>query len=233
MRILSFIFIVVLAAAGVSAQTSLTGRSFEEGVSAARDGRFEQALEKFEKARLAAENEKTNVDLAARIYFNIGVCLYRTGRSDEAVTALERAVALGGADYQKAFYVLGMAHVELKNPRAAIEAFRRAVALKKSDAEAWFDLGMALVEEKDYRAALEAFKNSVRYQTVSKPDAHNNIGVLFALEGDFASAEKQFKTALLESGGRSVEARNNLEFCKLYKPNALKTIDFRFSRHGG
>ena len=49
---------------------------------------------------------------------------------------------------------------------------------------------------------------------------------------DFPSAEKEFKTALSESNGKSIEARNNLQFCKLYKQNFNRNLlaKLEFSR---
>jgi tetratricopeptide (TPR) repeat protein len=220
-------------AVSVSAQAVSTRRTVDEGATLARAGQYEQALEIFQNARRAAEIEKPGGDLAARIRFNIGVCLYRMQRPQEAVEAFGEAIEMSRGDYQKAFYALGMAEAALKHTRQAIEAFRRAVALKRSDAEAWFDLGLSLIDENEFPAAREAFENSIRYKTSSRADAHNNVGVVLALGGDFAAAEKRFKVALRVSGGKSVEARNNLQFCRIYGQNSRLAAKFEFSRNQG
>ncbi|HEX8370910.1 MAG TPA: tetratricopeptide repeat protein [Pyrinomonadaceae bacterium] len=218
MRKLSFLFIIVFAlAVNITAQT--VKQSFEEGTRAANNAEYEKALENYRKAILYTESEKTGDDFLARIHFNVGVCLFHLKQNAAAAGEFKQAIALGKRNYQKAFYVLGMAQAKLKNWRKAEIAFRAAVKLKKDDAEAWFDLGLVLLEKKDFRAAEKAFQNSIRYKTVAAADAHNNIGVIYALKGDFVSAEKEFETALLESKGASGLARSNLQFCKAYKQN--------------
>ena len=218
MRKLSFLFIIVFALVLTTAAQTVK-QSFEEGTRAATNAEYEKALANYRKAILYTETEKTGEDFLARIHFNIGVCLFHLKRNAAAVEEFNQAIALSRRGYQKAFYVLGMAQAKLKNWRKAESAFRAAVKLKKDDAEAWFDLGLVLLEEKDFRAASTAFQNSIRYKTVAAADAHNNIGVIYALRGDFGAAEREFEAALLESKGESSVARNNLQFCKSYKQN--------------
>jgi Flp pilus assembly protein TadD len=208
-------------ALSVSAQTAK--QAFDEGTQSARAANYEKALGNYRKAIRLSENESIAGEFLARIRFNTGVCLYQLKRNEEAVKEFNAAIVLSGGSYQKAFYALGMAETELKNWRKASAALREAVRLKKTDGEAWFDLGLALVEEKNFEAAREAFQNSIRYKTVAVADAHNNLGVIMALSGDFPSAEKEFETALAKSRGKSVEAQNNLQFCKLYKQNSVQT----------
>jgi Flp pilus assembly protein TadD len=216
MRILSFIFIVIFAVS-VSAQKDLVKQMFSEAAKAAQNAEYEKALEKFQKLNQSSKAEDFNADFSARIHFNVGVCLYRLGRNSEAVAEFNEAIDLSGGAYQKAFYALGMAETALKNWREAETNFREAVKLKPSDGEAWFDLGLVLLEDENFKAAGEAFQDSIRFKTVAASDAHNNLGVIYALKADFSSAEKEFETALRESNGESVEAENNLRFCKFYR----------------
>jgi Flp pilus assembly protein TadD len=229
MRKLSFLFIIVFALVLTSAAQTVR-QSFETGTRAANDAQYEKALENYRKAILYTENEKIGDEFLARIHFNLGVCLYRLKQNAEAVSEFKRAIALSNRGYQKAFYALGMAQTDLKNWRQAADAFRAAVNLDKSDGEAWFDLGMVLVEEKDFEAAAKAFQNSIKYKSIGAADAHNNVGVIYALKGNFGSAEREFETALIVSGGKSNEARNNLRFCKSNKQNlnqtALSKLEF-------
>jgi Flp pilus assembly protein TadD len=231
MRVLSLIFIIVFTIS-VSAQTPFIQKTFDEATRAAQVGNYETAIENYRKAILLSESEKIGDNFLARIHFNIGVCLYHLKRNAEAVEEFTEAIKLSKRNHQKAFYALGMSQVELKNWRKAETAFREAVNLEKSDGEAWFDLAMVLLEEKDFEAARKAFQNAVKYKSVSSADAHNNLGVIYALADDFESAENEFKTALLESNGKSIEAGNNLRFCKLYKQNFNRNLlaKFEFSR---
>lgn len=218
MRILSFIFIIFVLS--VSAQTQTAKKSFEIGTQAAQNGNYEKALENYGKAAALLGKEKIDNAFPAKLYFNIGVCLYQLNRHPEAVREFNKAIESSEGNYQKAFYALGMAQTKLKNWSEAEKAFRKAVNLKTNDSEAWFDFGLVLLEEKNFEDAGKAFRNSIQYRSVASADAHNNLGVILALKGDFVSAEKEFKAALRESSGKSIEAQNNLQFCKSYKQNS-------------
>ena len=185
MRVLLFIIVLVFT---VSAQTNFNGE-------------YEKALQKY---RSQAPSDAAGV---ARQRYNIGVCLYRLGRHEEAVTELKEAARID-PNYQKAFYALGMAEAAGGNPVKAKTAFARAVDLKKTDAEAWFDLGLVLIELKEFPEARAAFANSAKFGSINAADAHNNIGVIHALNGDIASAIKEFKI----SG--SEEAKGNIAYCR-------------------
>ncbi len=223
MRILS-LFLTVVLAVSVSAQTPLVSQTFDEGTRMARAGNYENAIENYRRAILLAKAETVTDDFLAKVHFNIGVCFYNLKQTAEAVEEFTEAIKLSRRSYQKAFYALGMAQSELKNWRKAADAFREAVSLKKKDGEAWFDLGLVLLEEKDFESAEKAFRNAIKLKSIGAADAHNNLGVIFALRTDFPSAESEFKRALIKSNGKSVEARNNLQFCKFYKQNFNRNL---------
>ena len=227
MRKLSFIFMIVMAVvinSWAQTTTAAAGRVFDEGTRAARAGEYEKALENYRNAMFLSESEKTSSEFLARIRFNAGVCLYHLKRTGEAVEEFTKAIELGRGNYQKAFYALGMAHSELKNWKSAEMAFRAAVRLEKEDGEAWFDLALVLLEVKDFEAARAGFQNAIKYKSLATADAHNNIGVILALKGDMTSAENEFETALRKSGGKSLEAGNNLQFCRLYKQSLSQNL---------
>jgi tetratricopeptide (TPR) repeat protein len=218
MRIFTFVLVVLITAISASAQeTPLTVRAFENGTRAAQSKNYKTAIEDYRRAILFSEAEKTGDDFLARIHFNIGVCLYNMQQAEAAAGEFTEAIKLSRRSYQKAFYALGMAQVDLKNWGKAETAFRDAVKLKKDDGETWFDLGLVLLERKNYESAETAFRQSIKYESSGTADAHNNLGVIFALKADFSAAENEFVTALARSNGKSIEARNNLQFCKLYK----------------
>ena len=194
MRTLLFILVLVFS---VSAQDH-----FADGTNFAASGQYEKAFVNYR----AAQNQAKDAESAARVHYNIGVCLYQLDRPAEAVPELKEALRLKGDRYQQAWYALGMTEAGLKNTAAAREAFTRAIALDKKDAEAWFDLGLVLLGEKEFAAARAAFQKAVEFRSVNSPDAHNNIGVIHALSGDIAAAIKEFEL----SG--SAEAAGNLKY---------------------
>jgi len=221
MRTFTFIFIAALSLAiSVSAQTALTDQAFETGTRAAQAQEYEKAISNYRRALLFSETGKQNDDFLAQIHFNIGVCFYKMKQTAAAVQEFSEAIKLSKRSYRKAFYALGMAHKDLRNWRKAEIAFRRAIELKTDDGEAWFDLAFVLLREENFDRAEKAFQKSIEYKSVGTADAHNNLGVIFALRHEFDSAENEFQTALEISNGKSILARNNLQFCKSYKRNS-------------
>ena len=164
-----------------------------------------------------SETEKQTDDFLARIHFNVGVCLYNLKQTDKAVEEFTEAIKLSRRNYQKAFYALGMAHKDLRDWQKAEIAFRRAIELKTDDGEAWFDLAFVFLRQENFDRAEKAFQKSIKYKSVGTADAHNNLGVIFALGHEFDSAEREFEIALANSNGKLSVARNNLQFCKFYR----------------
>jgi tetratricopeptide (TPR) repeat protein len=196
MRVILLILVFVFT---ISAQDHLA-----EATHFAALGNYEKALQSYR----AAQTDAKGPEAAARSHYNIGVCLYQLDRPAEAITELTGAIELKAGKYQRAWYALGMAETTLGNTSKAREAFTKAVELDKKDAEAWFDLGLVLLTEKDYTAARKAFENAVDFGSRNLADAHNNIGVIHALEGNITAAVREFEI----SG--STEAAGNLKYCR-------------------
>ncbi len=223
MRILLVTFLVI-SAISASAQNILVRQSFETGTHLAQSGQYETAIKHYRQALLFSEVEKPGDEFLAKLHYNIGVCLYQLKDNIAAVEEFTEAVKLSRRKYQKAFYALGMAQSEMKNLVEAENAFRAAIKLKKADGEAWFDLAFVYLKAGNYQASKDAFENAVKYNSVAKAYAHNNIGVIHALSEDFAAAEREFSKVLNESAGSSVEARNNLLFCQMYRRNRRQNL---------
>lgn len=217
MRVLFLVFVFSFSA--LAQETPFVNQTVEAGNDLARERRYEQAIEKYRTATTFAENERLSDDFLAKIHFNVGVCLYHLQRTGEAVVEYQEAIRLSRREYERAFYALGMAQKDLKNWREARNALRDALKIEKDDGETWFDLGLVYLEEKNFAAARQAFENSIKYKSINSADAHNNLGVIAALNDDWKSAERKFQTALRESNGKSIEAKGNLQFCKFYKQN--------------
>jgi len=212
MRTLSVIF-VLLFAISVSAQLSVT-RSFNEGTRLASIGEFEKALSSYRAALNDAERIRSGHDFLAKLHYNLGVCEYQLNRPERAVAEFHLAIEMRAGNYSPAFYALGMAESARENWPSARLAFLESLRLDKTNGEAWYDLAFVYFHEGDFVNAEAAFRNSIVHKSIDAAWSHNNVGVLLALRGDFSSAEAEFETALKLSGGRLVEARNNLEYCR-------------------
>lgn len=217
--LLVFVFILAFAMAART-QTHMAEQLFDEGTQAAKNIQFEKAIESYQKAILLTNNDESNDAFLAKLHSNIGICLYRLQRTEAAIDELKKAVRFSKGQYQPAFYALGMAYSEVGNWNDAVSAFRRSIALKEEDGEAWFDLASALLHRKDLRAAEFALKKSIKYKTVASHDAHNNLGVLLAWRGDLSAAEGEFGLAFEQSDGASAEAKHNLRLCRFYRQNS-------------
>lgn len=218
-------------AAAASAQNSIVTQFFEQGTRAAENAQYEKAMKIYRNALVHNRNDENGELLSARIHHNIGVCLYQLNRHDEAVAEFTKSINLSRGSYQKSYYALGMAQIELNKTDEALKSFRQAVKLKKDDGEAWFDLASVLIAGKDFDSAEKALQNAVKHKSVASAHAHNNLGVILALKGDFAGAENEFNLALSVPEGEFTEARHNLRVCQTYKrsPSPTLTADFKFS----
>lgn len=213
MRTLLFVFTLIFAGS-LAAQSPLLSRSFNDGTRFANAGEFEKAAKSYRTALMIAHDEDTPSDFLAKMHFNLGVCNYRLRHRAEAVAELNWAIRLSRGKYQRAYYALGMAESERKNWPDARRAFLEALKLNVADGEAWFDLAVVYLAEQDFDNAALAFRNSIANKSVDAALGHNNVGVIMAMKNDLGAAEKEFEEALLESGGRLIEARRNLEFCR-------------------
>ena len=186
---LLLLLLVFLFNANAFAQAEIARQRFEQGLTNAGRGRYEQALKDFqdalEKYKFASDSSD---EFAAKINYNVGVCLYRSGRAGDAVAFLESAIKLAKNRYAQAFHALGIIESELGNREAAKTAFTSAVRLDKRDGESWFDLAMVYLEENDLGAAVVAFQKAIRYGSVDAATAHNNLGVISAIGGDWLTA---------------------------------------------
>jgi Flp pilus assembly protein TadD len=112
-------------------------------------------------------------------------------RTEEAISACERATELDDGD-AKAWNNLGFLYLTVADdPNAAKRALQRAVALDATQARYRNNLAYAQVADGDHRAALRTFL------TTSTPaDAHYNVGTAFERRGDVSTAKTYYQRAL-------------------------------------
>jgi predicted TPR repeat methyltransferase len=105
-----------------------------------------------------------------------GVLAQQRGRSDEAVTLMERSLALepGRADWHSN---LGIAYQAQARVDEAIAAFSRAIELDPEHANAHSNLGVLLRATEKPVEAEQAYRAAIRVAP-DHIDAHTNLGVL-------------------------------------------------------
>jgi cytochrome c-type biogenesis protein CcmH/NrfG len=80
----------------------------------------------------------------------------------------------------------------------AAEAFRQAVEVDPTDAEAWDSLGVVLVRAGDEGRGVEAFRRALR-AAPGHPDAHRNLAVVLDRQGRAAEAARHYRAFLAKS----------------------------------
>lgn len=120
--------------------------------------------------------EEIRRSLAARMWFCRGRAMIFDGRYADAMTALERAIAIDGSR-PEAYNAAGIAQLEQSRFAAASAFFERAIAAAPDWAYARHNLALTHIEEgnsaaaeSDYRAAIE--------RTPYHPYLHYNLGLL-------------------------------------------------------
>jgi len=145
----------------------------------------------------------------------LGLVFHQTNRSEQALQAIVKAVALNprAAEYYNS---LTAVYIALKQPDAAIAAGRRAVELQPGLPEASCNLGNALCEKKQYEPAIESYLRAI------------------TLRPTYAQAFMGMGNALLETKRveeaaaayrRAIELRPNLNDVHYNLGNALRILE--------
>ena len=138
---------------------------------------------------------------------NLGLFLWRTGKTDEAIEHYQEALRLK-PDYGEAHHNLGLALSHKGDLTGAIQHFEEVVRIKPGLAEARRRLGLALQQAGRLQAAIAQFEFALQM----KPDSagtHNDLGNAFLQAGRPRDAIEQYDLAL-NIHPDLVEAQNNL-----------------------
>jgi Flp pilus assembly protein TadD len=189
---------------------------FQKGLDFAKKNDFQNALVKFQNSF----SKNLSVKKLAQIHYNIGVCYYRLNQMNQAVTEFDKVIKLN-PNNEKVYYALAMTQVDLKDFDQAETNFLKAIKLDETNGEIWFDLALVFYQMQKFDESIVAFQNSIKYKSVAKSTSYNNLGVIYALQGDFESAKKQLETAVKKN---VPEAQTNLEILKQVSANKDKNL---------
>ena len=115
-------------------------------------------LRSIEEQLLATEAPKDETDLAA--WMNYGNWLWRYGRSNEAVAAFEKVIAIN-PDYDRAYYAMGLAHRYQQDYNRAVASLLKATQLNPKPYFYWRYLGSSYWKLKQYDLAIAAYKKAI------------------------------------------------------------------------
>lgn len=147
-----------------------------------------------DKALAAAEQAKQLNGSLPEVHFALGSAYSATGKYNEAVAELKRAVALA-PNSDEAYRRLGDAYLRSGNDHAAIQSFQKAVQLNPYFWNNQDEIGNAYFQLGDYTKALDAF----RQITVLAPDidaGYENMGTVYLREGKYKECIPYYQKAL-------------------------------------
>ncbi len=142
---------------------------------------FEKALKNFQDAAVLDPGLST-----ARL--NAGIALSSLGRVDEAKKLLDEAAKANPKD-PHTWYALGMLDKNSSEPEAAVEDFKRVVAIDDGDADTWYFLGTVYSQLKQFPQAIDAFEHALKLNPLHA-SAQFGLSRAYQQSGDSANARE-------------------------------------------
>jgi tetratricopeptide (TPR) repeat protein len=177
--------------AGADAQGSSLSlqawRELSDGATAVAEGRPEDALRAFERAAAHGFDDPM-------LYFLRGVAHLDLGQATEAVTDLDRSIALDPQD-TASYSALARAWRALGDPDAALAALAAGIEATDGDLRLMVLAGHIQLEVGQWGDAFDTLR-AVAEVDPDSVEVHRALGVLFAEVGDADRAELSWRSAL-------------------------------------
>jgi Tfp pilus assembly protein PilF len=158
-------------------------------------------------AAIAAFERAAQASPSASTLYRLGTLLAKTGETDRARAAFERALALQPA-FAEASNDLGALLAQSGDLEGAMHQFRAAITAAPEYPDALNNLGYALLLTGQEAQARAMYEKALALQP-DFPEALNNLGMLNGRAGDLEAAERRFRDALARRAEYG-EAANNL-----------------------
>jgi tetratricopeptide (TPR) repeat protein len=183
------IVLVPSTAANDAAKAKELKTAFDEGVTASRAGRHDEAIEKFKAALALAPG-------CFDCHFNIGVA-HMAKKDDKAAEAAWKQALEVKADYPEALNALSTLYNNQKrfDEAAAMSAKAAAAAGGAGNADATFNQGIILWNQGKIAEAKEKFEETIK-MSASHADAHYQLGMALLNEGKLPDAVGAFEQYL-------------------------------------
>lgn len=183
------IVLVPTTAANDAAKAAELKKAFEEGVTASRAGRHDEAIEKFKAA----------IEMAPQCFdchFNIGVA-YMAKKDEKAAEAAWKQALEVKADYPEALNALSTLYNNQKrfDEAAAMSAKAAAAGGGAANADATFNQGIILWNQGKIAEAKTKFEETIK-MNASHPEAHFQLGMALLNEGKLPEAVAAFESYL-------------------------------------
>ena len=178
---------------------------------------YQDVLAKFPKNKRAIDglrglgsksvSKASNVQDPPQNQLQFLINLYNKGLLKQALEIAE-ALALKFPTSATLFNIQGVVFKRLGQIDLAVEAYKKALAIKPDFAEVLNNLGNILRDQDKVDAAIEALKGAVKIQP-DFADAYNNLGLALAKKGDLEPAMKAYSKALIIQPDHA-DAHNNI-----------------------
>ena len=173
-----------------AARTHSLDTSIPEAIQAAREhhqaGRLLQAEAIYRQILQGAPNHPDALHL-------LGVIAHQTGKNELAVELISKAISVNPSSSM--YCNLGYALNDQGKLDAAVESYRKALAIKPDFVEVHSNLGIALQQQGKLDAAIESYQKAVSI----KPDfaeVHSNLGIALQQQGKLDAAVESYRKAL-------------------------------------
>lgn len=128
--------------------------------------------------------------------------------SEADLASLTQEQREGKYDTAESAFFAGSAYDMAHRYREAIEAYSRAVSMKRDYAEAYVNLGLAYYKAGKYAEAVEAYKQAIMIKPALQ-SAYNKLGATYIILGEYSKALDAFKQAI-QFDPKNSEAHFNL-----------------------
>jgi tetratricopeptide (TPR) repeat protein len=141
------------------------------------------------------------------MWIGLGIALHLRGNYDEAVHSLVQATDLNPADYRPYIFLARAMSTSQKETVAVTERLKRFATLYPYDASAVYYYAMSLWKESpgaDSQERLEEVETLLKKSSVLDPkfpDAHLQLGVLYASQQKYPDAIEQYQQAVEVDSG--------------------------------
>ncbi len=161
--------------------------SVQNGATAFRAGRLDDALEFFTKA--VNEERRYSDEL---VYNSISNIYAAKEDIANAAVYLEKAVE-GKPDY-RSYVTLGSYYQSLKNYEKADFYYNKAIKMNPKKGEAYASLGSLFIETNNLEKAVENLEKGVEL-TPEIAVIHANLALAYAMQGNMEKSDDEFKIA--------------------------------------
>ena len=160
-----------------------------KGLEAYEAGKYELAVEEFEKAIEAGVSEKK----LKNIYFYLGNSYRNLDKKEEAIEAYNKSLEKDPKFYPS-LVELGATYRLKGKYKEAIKCYKKALKISPNYADAYMRLGVAYVKLGEIEKAIKSAEKAVKLA----PDndvAHANLALVYAKAARFDDADASIQTA--------------------------------------